>query len=132
MLKATLLSIIVSCLVSAIAIPALAEDIEESTYEKARQEGEVTWYSAQINQQLSDAVGAAFTKKYPGIKVNIARSTSAVAYNRLQQDFQAGTNQADIFSSSNPGHLVTLQKEDKLGKYTPTNKSKLLAKFPRQ
>jgi iron(III) transport system substrate-binding protein len=103
--------------------------MEGAIYEKAKQEGLVTWYSAQINQQLSDAVGAAFTAKYPAIKVNVVRSTSSVAYNRLQQDFQAGSNQADVFSSSNPGHLVTLQEEKKLEQYTPPNKAELLPKF---
>jgi iron(III) transport system substrate-binding protein len=128
--KAKLLGLALSSFVSLISAPLLAQDNTERTlYEAAKQEGEVTWYSAQINQQLSDAVGAAFTAKYPGIKVNVVRSTSSVAYNRLQQDFQAGTNQSDVFSSSNPGHLVTLQKEQKLEQYTPPNKVELLPKF---
>jgi iron(III) transport system substrate-binding protein len=125
-----LLGLVLSCFASMISGPSLAEDdTERALYERAKQEGEVTWYSAQINQQLSDAVGAAFTAKYPGIKVNVVRSTSSVAYNRLQQDFQAGSGQADVFSSSNPGHLVKLQEERKLEQYTPPNKAELLAKF---
>jgi iron(III) transport system substrate-binding protein len=129
--KAMLLGLALSCFASLIPAPlrAAQDDAERAIYEKAKQDGEITWYSAQINQQLSDAVGAAFAAKYPGIKVNVARSTSSVAYNRLQQDFQAGSNQADVFSSSNPGHLVTLQKEKKLEQYTPPNKTELLAKF---
>jgi iron(III) transport system substrate-binding protein len=128
--KAKLLGLVLSCFTFVIAAPLRAQDDWERTlYEKAKQEGEITWYSAQINQQLSDAVGAAFTAKYSGVKVNVVRSTSSVAYNRLQQDFQAGSSQADVFSSSNPGHLVTLQQEKKLEQYTPPNKVELLAKF---
>ncbi len=38
------------------------------------------------------------------MKVNVVRSTSQVAYQRLSQDMQAGVAQCDMFSSTDYGH----------------------------
>jgi iron(III) transport system substrate-binding protein len=104
--------------------PARAQDIpahERDLYGAAQKEGEVTWYSGQIQAEPGEAVGHAFTLAYPGIKVNVVRSTSQVAYQRLSQDMQAGAAQCDFFSSTDYGHYLFLKREGKLLSYRPRN-----------
>jgi iron(III) transport system substrate-binding protein len=77
---------------SALSHGAAAQDIpahERELYDAAKKEGELTWYSGQLNSETGEAVGHAFTQRYPGVKVNVVRSTSQVAYQRLSQDMQA-------------------------------------------
>ena len=99
---------------------------EQELYEAAKQEAELTWYSGQIQAEPGEAVGRAFTKAYPGIKVNVVRSTSQVAYQRLSQDMQAGVAQCDFFSSTDYGHYLFLKREGKLLPYRPHNMDELI------
>lgn len=103
---------------------AVAQDLpshERELYEAAKKEGEITWYSGQLNAETGEAVGRAFTERYPGIKVNVVRSTSQVAYQRLSQDMRAGIAQCDIFSSTDYGHYSALKKESRLTQFRPKN-----------
>jgi iron(III) transport system substrate-binding protein len=99
---------------------------ERELYQAARKEGEVTWYSGQIQAEPGEAVGQAFSQAYPGIKVNVIRSTSQVAYQRLSQDMQAGVAQCDFFSSTDYGHYLFLKREGKLLSYRPPNMDELI------
>ncbi len=99
---------------------------EQELYEAARREGEVTWYSAQIQSEPAEAAGRAFTERYPGIKVNVVRSTSQVAFQRLSQDLRAGVAQCDIFSSTDYGHYLFLKREGNLLSFRPKNADGLL------
>ncbi len=104
--------------------PALGQEMsahEKQLYEAAKKEGEVTWYSGQLSAEPGEAVGKAFSARYPGLKANVIRSTSQVAFQRLSQDFRARTVQCDIFSSTDSGHYVFLKKEGLLTKYRPKN-----------
>ena len=103
---------------------AHADDLlphEQALYDVAKKEGELTWYSGQLQAETGEAVGKAFTGRYPGIKVNVVRSTSQVAYQRLSQDMQAGVAQCDMFSSTDYGHYNFLKREGKLLPYRPKN-----------
>ena len=99
---------------------------EQELYEAAKREGEVTWYSGQIQAEPGEAVGRAFTQRYPGLKVNVVRSTSQVAYQRLSQDMRAGVAQCDIFSSTDYGHYLFLKGEGKLMPFRPKNADGLI------
>lgn len=99
---------------------------ERALYDAAKREGEVTWYSAQIQAEPGEAAGRAFTARYPGIKVNVVRSTSQVAYQRLSQDLQAGAAQCDVFSSTDYGHYLYLKQTGKLMPFRPNNADGLL------
>ncbi|WP_374439905.1 ABC transporter substrate-binding protein [Stella sp.] len=104
--------------------PARAQEMsahEKQLYEAAKKEGEVTWYSGQLSAEPGEAVGKAFGERYPGLKANVIRSTSQVAFQRLSQDFRARTVQCDIFSSTDSGHYAFLKKEGLLTKYRPKN-----------
>ena len=111
-------------------VPAWAQDLpanEQSLHEAASKEGELTWYSGQIQAETGEAVGKAFTQRYPGIKVNVVRSTSQVAYQRLSQDMQAGVAQCDIFSSTDYGHYNVLKRDNALLPYRPKSADGLIA-----
>jgi len=105
--------------------PALAQD--QALRDAALKEGELTWYSGQVQAETGEAVGKAFTQRYPGIKVNVVRSTSQVAYQRLSQDMQAGVAQCDIFSSTDYGHYNVLKRDGSLMPYRPKSADGLIA-----
>jgi iron(III) transport system substrate-binding protein len=109
---------------------AHAEDLpphEQALYEAAKHEGELTWYSGQVQAETGEAAGRAFAQRYPGLKVNVVRSTSQVAFQRLSQDMQAGVAQCDIFSSTDYGHYNGLKREGKLLAYKPVNADGMIA-----
>lgn len=101
-------------------------DHEKQLYEAAKENGEqVTWYVAHFNSETAEAVGKAFEEKYPGVSVNVVRTTAQVAYQRLMQDLQAGVSQCDVFSSTDVGHYVALKEEGQLMEYRPENAEKI-------
>jgi iron(III) transport system substrate-binding protein len=103
---------------------ALAQDMpahERQLHEAARREGELTWYTGQLQAEPSEAVGRAFTERYPGVKCNVVRSTSQVAFQRLSQDARARTAQCDVFSSTDYSHFTFLKREGRLMPYRPVN-----------
>jgi iron(III) transport system substrate-binding protein len=98
-------------------------------YEAAKKEGELTWYTAHTDGETAEAVGRAFSQRYPGIKVNVIRTTAQVAYQRLRQEIRSGTAQCDVFSSTDVGHDVALKKEGRLAHYVPENAAKISPEF---
>ena len=106
------------------ATPAPAQEMaahERELHEAARREGELTWYTGQLQAEPSEAVGRAFTERYPGVKVNVVRSTSQVAFQRLSQDMRARVVQCDAFSSTDTSHFTALKRQDRLLPYRPRN-----------
>lgn len=99
---------------------------ERELYEAAKREGEVTWYSGQYSAEGSEAVGRAFGERYPGLRCNVVRSTSQVAFQRLSQDQRAGVAQCDVFSSTNFGHYSQLKRQERLMQFRPRNADGLL------
>ena len=84
--------------------PASAQaDYIAELYAKAKQEGELTWYSVYWPSDRSEKHGAIFTKAFPGVKVNVVRSTAQVAYQRLSQDLQANAANCDVFATTDMG-----------------------------
>jgi iron(III) transport system substrate-binding protein len=104
---------------------------ERDLYEAARREGQVTWYSGQYSAETSEAVGRAFNERYPGVRCNVVRSTSQVAFQRLSQDTRAGAAQCDVFSSTDSGHFSLLKREGQLLRFRPVNADGMLALLQR-
>lgn len=100
-------------------------DNDKALYEAAKKEGQVTWSSGVLNQQICDEVGQAFTQKYPGIAVHAIKTTSQVAFQRLMQDLKAGTVQSDVFTTTDESHMAYLISKDLLIKYVPENEKGL-------
>src|SRR4051794_7664575 len=92
---------------SAQGLPAHERDL----YDAAKREGEITWYAGQLAAEPAEAVGRAFTMRYPGVRVNVVRSTSQVAFQRLSQDMRAGIAQCDVLSSTDYGHSTFLKRQ---------------------
>lgn len=99
---------------------------EQELYEAAKREGEITWYSGQYSADSSEAAGRAFNARYPGVRCNVVRSTSQVAFQRLSQDQRAGVAQCDVLSSTNGGHYLQLKRQNRLMQYRPANADGLL------
>src|ERR1700716_3146654 len=100
---------------------------EKELYEAAKKEGgELTWYTAHSDDITSQALGRAFESIYPGIKVNVLRTTAQVAYQRITQEIKASAIQCDVLSSTDLGHSVELKAKGAFEKYIPENSSKVL------
>ena len=87
--------------------------------EAAKKEGELTWYIVFLPSEEAENTARAFTARYPGIKVNVVRTTAQVAFQRLNQDLRAGTPNCDVFASTDISHYVDLKNRKLLAKYTP-------------
>lgn len=95
---------------------------ERKLYDAARARNEqATWYTSHYNSETAEAIGRAFDAMFPGVKVNVVRTTAQVAYQRLSQDMRARVQNCDVFSSTDIGHYVRLEEEGRLEKYTPEN-----------
>jgi iron(III) transport system substrate-binding protein len=94
---------------------------ERQLHEAAQREGEVTWYTGQLQAEPSEAIGRAFTERFPGVKCNVVRTTSQVAFQRLSQDARAQVAQCDVFSSTDYSHFTFLKREGRLMPYKPVN-----------
>src|SRR3984893_12564672 len=115
---------------SAKVLPATAAAItphEKELYEAAKKEGgELTWYTAHSDDITAQALGRSFEQSYPGIRVNVLRTTAQVAYQRVTQEIKASAIQCDLLSTTDIGHCVALKATGALEKYVPDNSSKVL------
>lgn len=114
---------------ASLAAPAAAQDLpphERELFQAAKAKPEVTWYTGQMQAEPSEAAAAAFAARFPGLKVNVVRSTSQVAFQRLSQDMRAGVAQCDVFSSTDYSHAAFLKREGRLLPYRPNNADGLL------
>lgn len=111
-------------------VPIAAAHADMAAIEAAaRKEGAVTWYTAQYGAEIAEEVGRAFTAKYPGITVNVTRTSAQIAFQRLSQDIREGVAQCDVFSSTDLGHDVALKKQNRLAHYDAENEAKLSPLF---
>jgi iron(III) transport system substrate-binding protein len=99
---------------------------EKELYDAARKEGELTWYTSHSDDITAQALGRSFEQAYPGLKVNVLRTTAQVAYQRITQEIKASAIQCDVLSSTDLGHSVELKAKGAFEKYVPENSSKVL------
>jgi iron(III) transport system substrate-binding protein len=114
-----------------LALPSLlkAQSGEAALYEAAKREGEMTWYIAHYSSETAERIARAFSTKYPGVKVNVVRTTAQVAYQRLNQDLQAKTPNCDLFGSTDIGHYVALKQKNLFMPYAPQGVSQIDSRF---
>ena len=123
MRSARLLGRIATWLVAAIAIviplsPAVAADgVTPEILAAAKSEGQVTYYTS-ADLVLANKFKAAFEAKY-GIKVNVLRQSSSTIFNRVNQEFDLGTNAADAVETSVMSHFVDMKAKKMLMPFTP-------------
>jgi iron(III) transport system substrate-binding protein len=113
----------------AAAVTRVARADETALIEAARKEGTLTWYIAQVDGETAEAMGRAFTARYPGIKVAVIRTTGQVAYERLLQDLKNGAPQCDVFGTTDIAHMPALLKRKQLAEYVPPNASAIADAF---
>ena len=82
----------------------------------AQKEGEVTWYTTLIIDQVSRPIAEAFQKTY-GIKVNYVRANGPEIYLRLFNEAHAGKVQADLFDGTNGA--TNLKAQNLVARWTP-------------
>jgi iron(III) transport system substrate-binding protein len=104
-------------------------DQQKLLYEAAKGEGTLTWYSGVMDQALCEKVGQAFAAKYPGIKVDVTKTTSQVAFQRVLQDIKSGQVQSDVFTSTDASHMVYLKEKGELVKFAPDNAAQVVPAF---
>src|SRR4030088_591960 len=101
--------------------------LEKELYDAAKKEGgELTWYTAHSDDITAQILGRSFESIYPGIKVNVLRTTAQVAYQRITQEIKASAIQCDVLSSTDLGHSVELKAKGAFEKYVPENSNKVL------
>jgi iron(III) transport system substrate-binding protein len=106
-----------------------AAGITPDLIEAARKEGSLTWYIAQVDTATAEAMGSAFTARFPGVTVSVIRTTGQVAYERLLQDLKNDAPQCDVFSSTDIAQYPALKKRGFLANYTPAGAATLLPAF---
>jgi iron(III) transport system substrate-binding protein len=119
------------------ALPSSLRAADNAAYfadlhEKAKKEGELTWYIAHWRVEIAERVAKRFTEVYPPIKCNVVRATGQVIYQRLSQDLKAKVANCDVFSSTDLGQYVSLKAAKQLMPFVPKNLadcSPLIAKF---
>lgn len=112
-----------------LALPASAQlsaDAEKALHEAAKKEGQLTWYTAHYSAETAEKMAAAFMRRYPGVKVNVVRTTAHVAYQRLTQELRAGGPQVDVLGSTDISHYLELKSKGLLEKYVPANAATVL------
>lgn len=98
----------------------------------ARHEGSVTWYVAQVDTPTAERMGRTFTAAYPGITVNVMRTTGQVAFQRLLMDIKNQTPHCDVFSATDIAHMPILKERGELTHYVPDNAAGMVARFHTQ
>src|SRR5262249_7976353 len=90
---------------AALLAPAAPARADLQALEAAgRQEGQLTWYISQIDAETAELAGRTFTQLHPGITVNVVRTTTQVAYQRVTQDLRENAPQCDVYSTTDVGH----------------------------
>jgi iron(III) transport system substrate-binding protein len=108
---------------------AEAVPVDPAMVSAAREEGSVTWYTAQVDAQTAENLGRSFTRSYPGVNVGVIRTTGQVAFQRLLMDIKNHTPQCDMFSATDISHMPILKERGELTEYAPLNAAALLPAF---
>ena len=115
-----------------LASPGSAEmtETEAKLYAAAKSAHEnVTWYITHFSIDTAEALGRTFEAKYPGVPLNVIRTTAQVAFQRLNLEIKNNQSNCDIFSSTDLGHYTTLKSKGLLLKYEPENAAKAQPQF---
>jgi iron(III) transport system substrate-binding protein len=104
---------------------AQMSDGVKKLYEAAKKEGEVTWSTSQSNTEYAEDVAKHFMGLYPGVRVNVVRTTGQVQYQRLTQEIKSNTVSSDVYSTYEETHLVALKADKQILNFKPENASGL-------
>ena len=104
---------------AAFGLLAVASGAQAQTanYEAAKKEGKVVWYTTLIVNQAAQPIADAFSKKYPGISVELTRADSIPTALKILAEGKAGRMQADVTDGIETA--PPLLKENLLASYIP-------------
>ena len=109
--------------VAAVAIVAFAAGkaaaADPALIAAAKKEGQVTWYTTLIVNQIIRPLKDAFEKKYPGITLQYTRADDLVTSAKILAEGQAGRMQADIFDGI--ANMLPLEEANLLVPFTVPN-----------
>jgi len=118
----------IAAMLTMLAVPghAWADQVLDDA---AQREGQVTWYVSQVPGDIAEQAGNAFTRLHPGLKVNVVRITTQVAYQRVGLELQHRTPICDVLSTTDIAHYKMLKQKGELLKFAPPNSAGLKAMF---
>jgi ABC-type Fe3+ transport system substrate-binding protein len=96
-----------------------AEAADAALIEAAKKEGQVTWYTTLVVNQIVRPLKDAFEKKYPGVTLQYTRADDLVTAQKILAEGQAGRVQADILDSISG--MFALQQAGLLASFTVPN-----------
>ncbi len=85
-----------AALAAAVTMSAGAHAATQELIDAAKKEGQVTWYTTQIVNQLVVPIQNVFEKKY-GVKINYLRGNTGDVIQRVLNEFTAGRIECDVF-----------------------------------
>jgi ABC-type Fe3+ transport system substrate-binding protein len=107
---------------------AYATDVDPALLDAARREGQVTWYTGLIVNQIVRPLAEAFAQKYPGVEVRYSRASDTETALKILNEGRAHRVQADVFDATNAifplmdAHLVAAYQPRAAEHYPPTLK----------
>ncbi len=119
MIRVRLLGVVVTVVVALAARSVSAADA--ALIEAAKKEGQVTWYTTLVVNQIVRPLKDAFEKKYPGVTLQYTRADDLVTAQKILAEGQAGRVQADILDSISG--MFALQQAGLLKPFTVPNAS---------
>jgi ABC-type Fe3+ transport system substrate-binding protein len=117
MIRVRLLGVVVAAVVALAARNVSAADA--ALIEAAKKEGQVTWYTTLVVNQIVRPLKDAFEKKYPGVTLQYTRADDLVTAQKILTEGQAGRVQADILDSISG--MFALQQAGLLTPFTVPN-----------
>ena len=86
-------------------VPATAANAADlkAIEEAARKEAPMTWYVSLYSQAVAEKAAAAFSQKFPGLKIIPVHSTTGGSFQRLSQDLKSNVAVASVFSTTGLG-----------------------------
>lgn len=118
--------IIAACAALMFATAAPAADISPELIAKAKQEGQITYYTDLIIDQIVRPLTTAFEAKY-GIKVAFTRGDSQVNSIKLLNEYRAGRVMADVFGLTS--NMEVLIEAGAVRQFTAANAEELPAQY---
>jgi len=130
MLKITqLLCCMLMASAAVIVSQASAAETSQQLYAKAKKEGTVVWYASSPRTDVAERIGRAFEAHYKGIKAVVVRTTAQTIFQRLTMDLRSNHPIADVFTTSDAGHIVELKRQKMLQQWIPPNANNMMAAF---
>lgn len=111
------------------ATPATAQVVSDPNdqarlYELARKEGSLVWYVSGPIEPMK-AVAEAFTKRYPGVSVEVLRIVGVAQYQRFMQETQARRHMVDVVHISDYPSMQELIKDGHVIEWKPPEADKM-------